>query len=103
MRVLMIGRIVLYPEDRTRIIVPGHLLQEVQIRLGVEYAITPIEKPGRVNLDAAENLHAPTLPGDRNLWLHSTPSPRRVQGRILPEGGFVAMDQCRALRSGVFF
>ena len=99
----MIGRIVLYPEDRTRIIVPGDLLQEVQVRLGVDYTIAPIEKPGRVNLDASEDLHAPTLPGDRNLRLHPTPGPRRVQGRILPEGGFVAMDQRRALRSGVFF
>ena len=103
MRVFMIGRVVLHPEDGMRIVLPGHLLQEVQVRLGVEYAVAPIEKPGRVNLDAAEDLHAPTLSGDRNLRLHATPRPRRVQGRILPEGGFVAMDQRRALRSGVFF
>ena len=79
------------------------LLQEVQVRLGVEYAITPIEKPGRVNLYAAEDLDAPALSGDRNLRLHPTPRPRRVQCGILPEGGFVAMDQRRTLRSGVFF
>ncbi len=93
----------MHPEDGARIVLPGHLLQKVQVRLGVEYAVASIEKPGRMNLDAAEDLYAPTLSGDRNLRLHPTSCPRRVQGRILPEGGFVAMDQRRTLRSGVFF
>ena len=102
MPVLVIGRVVLNPEDRTRVVIASNLLQKVQVGLCVEYGIASIKELRRTQLYATEDFHASTLPGCRKLRLVSFAGPSPMEGGVLPKGCFVGMNQGCPLGSGVF-
>jgi hypothetical protein len=49
--------------------VPGRdlLLEEGQIRRRIEHVVAPVQEPGAVQFDCAEDLDALALAGDRDL------------------------------------
>src|SRR5665213_1274060 len=100
--VLMVGGVVLNQDRPLAAVAPSHLFQETEISLGVEGAVLPILEPRTPELDGAENLHALALPGHRNFWWAAYAAPGGMQGRVLPETGFVGEDQRPVPRSGFF-
>src|SRR2546422_6195826 len=63
------------------------------IGAGVEGGVLPIIEPRAPKFDGAENLHALALSGNRDFWRATHAAPGGVQGRVLPEAGFVREDQ----------
>ena len=100
--ILMVGGVVLNHEGPLAAISPGQLFQQAEIGAGVEGGVLPIIEPRAPKFDGAENLHALALSGNRNIWRATHAAPGGVQGRVLPEAGFVREDQRPVPRLGFF-
>ena len=65
------------------------------IGLGIEDFLKMVEKPGTVQLDCSKNLEGVSLSRGWDLRLSTYPCPCPIQGRVLPETGFVfEEDRC---------
>ncbi len=100
--ILMVGGVVLNHNGPLAAISPSQLFEEAEIGVGVEDGVLPIVEPRAPEFDGSENLHALALPGDRNFWRATHAAPGSVQGRVLPEAGFVGEDQRPVPRAGFF-
>jgi hypothetical protein len=77
-------------------------MKEAQIRGSIEDGGLAIVEAGSPELDSAQNLHALAFAGDGDLGRMAESAPGSVQGRVLPETGFVGKNQRRILRAGFF-
>lgn len=65
------------------------------VRFGIEHFLEMIEEPGTVEFDGSEDLERVPLPCGRDFRLRSYPCPGAIEGRVLPEAGFVfEEDRC---------
>ncbi len=69
-----------------------NLLKEIQIGVGIEHGVAPVQKSRRIDFHATEDLDALPLTRNGNLWLMVAPCPRLMQRRIESKACFVAMD-----------
>ena len=100
--VLMVGGVVLNQDRPLAAISPGQLLQESEVGAGVEDGVPPVFEPRAPEFDGSGNLHALALSGNRNFRRAAHAAPGGMQGRILPEAGFVGEDQRPLPRLGFF-
>jgi hypothetical protein len=90
---LMVGGVVLNHDRSLAAISPRQLFEEAEVGAGIEGGVLSIIESCAPEFDGPEDLHAFALPGNRNLWRATHPAPGRMQGRVLPETGFVGEDQ----------
>jgi hypothetical protein len=89
----MVGGVVLNHDGLLAAISPGQLFEEAEICAGVEGSVLPIIKARTLEFDGSESLHALPLFGNRNFRRATHAAPGGVQGRVLPEAGFIGEDQ----------
>lgn len=81
----------------------GNVLQESEVRYGIEYTFSPVEKLGAVQFDGTQDLDALSLAGYGDFRLTPDPGPGRVERRVLSETCFVCEDEGPPLGLGFFF
>lgn len=101
--VFVIRRIVLDVNDGLGVVAPGDLFEIVKIGLRVEHRGPVIQESGRVDLNAAKNLHTFACPSNGNIRLTTASGPRLMQRRILTETGLILKNQRGCFRAGFFF
>ena len=103
LRILMVGSVVLN-QNRSLAAVPlSELLEETEVRVGIEDGVLAVIEPCAPKFDGAENLHALALSGYGDFRRPSDAAPGGVPGRVLPETGFVGEEEGAVLRTGFFF
>jgi len=100
--VLMIRGVVLDQDGTSTTVAPCKVLQEGQIRLGVEDLLGYVHEPGAIELDGSQDLHAFALSGDGYLGWMADSCPGCVQGGVLPETRLVGEDQRPVFPFGFF-
>lgn len=100
--VLVVRRVVLDEKRARPSELPGDVLQEGAVGVRVEGRLAPIQEPGRVDFYGAQDLDAPALAGYRDVRLTADPRPRRMEGRVLPETGFVGEEERSPFPVGFF-
>lgn len=100
--VLMIGSVVLDQDGTSTTVALCKVLQEGEIRLGVEDLLGYVHEPGTIELDGAQDLDVFTFSGDRDLWWMADSCPGCVQGGVLPEARLVGEDQSPVFPFGFF-
>lgn len=74
----------------------------LDICFGIEHFLKMIEKPGAVQFDRTENLERVPLARGRDFRLRTYPRPCPIEGRVLPEAGFVLEEDRRPFAPGFF-
>ena len=100
--VLMIGGVVLNHDGPLAAISPCQLFEEAEVGGGVEDGVLSIIESRTPEFDGSEYLHALALSSNRNFRRATHAAPGGVQGRVLPEAGFVSEDQRPVPRLGFF-
>lgn len=77
--------------------------QVLDVGLGVEHLLELVKKPGRVQLDGAEDFEGVALASGRDFRLRSYSGPGLVKGGVLAEGGFVPKEDGGTFAVGFFF
>ena len=102
LRILVVGGIVLNQNRARAAVPPGKLFEEAEVGGGVEDGVLAIIEPCAPKFDGAENLHAPAFSGHGDFRPASDAAPGGVEGRVLPETGFVGEAEGAVLRTGFF-
>ena len=68
----------------------------------IEDSVLAVIEPCAPKFDGAENFHALALSGYGDFRRPSDAAPGGVQGRVLPETGFVGEEEGTVLRTGFF-
>jgi len=70
-------------------------LEISDVRFSIEHILKMIEKSGTVQFDCSKSLERVSLSGGRDFRLRTYPCPGAIEGRVLPEAGFVfEEDRC---------
>ncbi len=102
LRILVVGGVVLNQNRALAAVPPGKLFEEAEVGGGIEDGVLAIIEPCAPKFDGAENLHALALSGYGDFRRPSDAAPGGVQGRVLPETGFVGEEEGTVLRTGFF-
>jgi len=100
--VFVVGGVVLNQNGPLAAIAPRELFEEAEIAARVEDSVLPIVESRAPEFDGPENLHAFALAGNRYFRRATDAAPGGVQGRVLPEAGFVGENQRPVPRPGFF-
>ena len=100
--VFVVRGVVLDKEDSTPPEAFDHVLDEAEVRLGVENTVSLVHELGSVQLDGAQDLDALALSSHRDEWLATDARPGRMECRVLPEARLVCEDESSAFSLGFF-
>ena len=89
----MPGGVILDEMNFKRKVTFQQFLQIVQVSVGVEDFLELVKKSGGINLYGTEDFHGTALPGRGNMRLMPPPAPGLMQSGVLPESGFVLVNQ----------
>ncbi len=102
-RVFMVGGVVLNQNRSLASVSPSDLFKEADIRNSIEDRVLAVIETRAPKFDGGEDFHALALSGYANFRRASDAAPGGVEGRVLPETGFVGEEERPVSRAGFLF
>ena len=101
-RILVVGGVVLNQNRPLTSVSPSELVEEAEIRVGIEDCCLLVIEARAPKFDRAENLHIFAFSGYGDFRRAPDAAPGSVERRVLPETGFVGKEERPLSRAGFF-
>ncbi len=101
-RILVVGGVVLNQNRPLAAVSPSELFEEAEVRGGIKDGRLTVIETRAPKFDSAENLHIFAFSGYGDFRRAPDAAPGGVEGRVLPEAGFVGKEERPVSRAGFF-